>query len=176
MKTKLVLILLLVLLFIAVMLDKWVNLHFHQVVDFRNDSTLKTGTYAVRVGIENARRTLHAVSNLASLSFVAVVAFIIMFAAHVTSLRVIILLLSVSIIAVTGLYKLVATRKSSGQTDLVTELPWIYLGLTYLLFRVLPPIILALPAFLEPAMWMLVLFSCMYLIGESSYALKYQYE
>ena len=68
----------LVLLFSAVLLDKWVNLHFHQVVDYQADFNRKNRTYAVRVGLEHTRSSLQFASLFASLSFISALASVIL--------------------------------------------------------------------------------------------------
>ncbi|MFC1504380.1 UbiA family prenyltransferase, partial [Spirochaetota bacterium] len=59
-------------LFIAVFSDKWINLHFHQIIDRNNDLAAGDRTYAAGVGISQARRSLSIAAN-ASLLFLVLV-------------------------------------------------------------------------------------------------------
>ena len=63
------------LLVAAVFSDKWVNLHFHQIVDHQSDSSAQTRTYAVEVGPERARQTLLPLAYLSSLIMLATLAY-----------------------------------------------------------------------------------------------------
>ena len=167
---------LLTLLVFAVMLDKWVNLHFHQIVDYQADFNRGSRTYAVRVGLERTRWSLQPVSLLASISIIGVLAFIILSVRQEIIWCIIISVISILVVVATGAYTRILDKKSEKVLDLVSELPWIYLGLTYLLFRILPPIIFTHLALKEPMMWILVALSCVSLFGESLYSIRYQYE
>jgi hypothetical protein len=57
----------LILLAASVLLDKWTHLHFHPIVDYRNDWIIGGKTFAVRVGIEQARQSLKLLSFKCSL-------------------------------------------------------------------------------------------------------------
>ena len=79
-------------------------------------------------------------------------------------------------VAVVGIYIKYLKDNSRHLSDLINELSWLYLGLTYLLFRVLPPIIFTYLAFKEGVIWILVIVSFLSLIGESLLTIRYRYE
>ncbi|HJX34285.1 MAG TPA: UbiA family prenyltransferase [Desulfatiglandales bacterium] len=167
---------LLIMLFLAVMLDKWVNLHFHQVVDYQGDLQMDIGTYAVRVGLERTRESLRVASVLASLAMITVIVYTILLFNQERVWGVIIAITSIAVIAAVGIYIKYLKERSYNLSDLIKELSWIYLGLTYLLFRILPPFILVYLAIIEPVMWILVTLSLLSLMGESLYAIRYNHE
>ncbi len=169
-------IILLSMLFLTVMLDKWVNLHFHQVVDYQGDLQMGIETYAVRVGLEQTRQSLRIVSGLASLAMITVIVYIILLFNQEGAWAVLIVLTSIAVVAAVGIYIRYLKERSCNIPDLIKELSWIYLGLTYLLFRILPPFMLVYLAMIEPVMWILVTLGCINLLGESLYAFRYEYE
>jgi 4-hydroxybenzoate polyprenyltransferase len=159
-----------VLLFGSVFLDKWVNLHFHQIVDFEADSRQGRGTYAVRVGIERARRTLTWAAGLASLATATVLVWL-----AVKVLPVWATLVAGALAAAAGVYARLARRKADRATALVRELPAHYLALTYTVFRILPPILLALLALREPTLWVIAAIPAVFLVGDSLKFIRYRY-
>ena len=169
-------IILLSLIFPAVMLDKWVNLHFHQIVDYRGDLNAGIGTYAVRVGIERTRRSLRLVSFLASLSMIIAIVFILLLFKREIIWWTTIMFISIVVVASTGIYIKIQKEGPGDISDLVRKLPWLYLGLTYLLLRILPPVIFTYLALREAVIWILVIISILSLIGESLYMIRYKYE
>lgn len=163
---------LLLFLILVVFSDKWVQLHFHQIVDYNVDLKTGTQTYAVRVGLERARATLQIAALAASLLMIGLLSFFLFFLQHGSSIRVVILAIATSIIATSGIF----ARKKKNWSILIQELPWIYLGLTYLTFCLLPPIILAYSALREPLIWILVILSILSFLGISRHSIKYKYE
>ena len=93
-----------------------------------------------------------------------------------TSWRVLTLSIIAATVAAAGLYCRSSMKDSATATDLVRELPWYYLGLTYAAFRIMPPLVLTHQALRAPSLWILVLLSILFLLGESRYALQYRYE
>jgi len=164
------------LLFLAVMLDKWVNLHFHQIVDYQVDFHVGIRTYAARAGIDLTRRSLRVVSLLASLSMITTIVFIIFLFKQETVWWIIIAGTSIVVVSAVGIYVKYLKEKSEDVSDLIRELPWLYLGLTYLLFRMLPPVIFTYLAIKEPIIWILAAISFLSLIAESRYTIRYKYE
>jgi 4-hydroxybenzoate polyprenyltransferase len=164
---------LLLLLAPAIFLDKWVNLHFHQIVDYESDLKMGTKTYAVLAGPENARKTLKWISWLASLWLVVVVLFV---ALLLPEWRVIIIP-AVSTTALACIFYIFITRRSFvKETSLVRELPGLYLGLTYAVLRLLPLVLLIRLSLWEPSMWAAFALTVIILAVESWFFLRYHYE
>jgi 1,4-dihydroxy-2-naphthoate octaprenyltransferase len=167
--------LLLAFLCIAVGSDKWIQLHFHQVLDFQADRRSGTRTFAVRIGLENARLALRAAAFLASLSLLSLLAYTLNVLEPDATLQILVVLTSVAVVASCAAYVRVGKRRPHGATALVSELPWIYLALTYLLFCALPPLGFLLLAFDEPLIWPLVVLSGLSSVGLSLQSLRYEY-
>ncbi len=155
---------------LAVLLDKWVNLHFHQVVDRQADGEAGVQTLAVRMGPDRARWWLQWTASLACLSMVGVVA---LSAVSVPSWRLAIAGTSAGAVFAVGMYAGCIRRFRERESALLRELPWTYLGLSYTAFRILPLVLLARLAVREPTMW--VVFGVVaLLVGlESRHALRY---
>lgn len=157
----------------AVFLDKWVNLHFHQVVDYESDLKMGTKTYAVLVGPDYARKSLKWVAGLSSLWFLAVFLYVSLL---LPEWRAIIILAVVVTVLACGFYIFITRRSSRNETSLVRELSWLYLGLTYAIFRILPLILIVRLSFREPSMWAAVALTVVILVVESWFFLRYHYE
>ncbi len=155
----------------AVFLDRWVNLHFHQVIDYDADSRGARETYVVRVGLDRARLTLQWAAALASVALVAV---LIQLAASPQTTALPVVGIGVASALAAGLHAR-AVRASGRGTSLVREVPWHYLGLTFVLFRLLPPVFLARLALAEPTLWMPAVAAALTSLLESRLALNYQY-
>ncbi|MBM4039721.1 MAG: hypothetical protein FJ290_14530 [Planctomycetes bacterium] len=138
---------LLPLLCLPVFLDKWVNLHFHQVLDREADRSAGVRTYAVAAGLERARRTLMAAACLASASLAGVLAFV---AVALPPWGPWVAGAALLIAGAASAYAFLTRRRRGEATRLVAELPCHYLGLTYSLFRVLPVLLFATPALWVP--------------------------
>ena len=155
----------------AMFLDKWVNLHFHQVVDYETDCSSGTRTLAVLIGLERTRISLQWVAVFASISLVAVFAFL-------GFLEPIWRLAIFTVCGGTVLSAALYTRRSrqhlAKATSLVRELPWPYLGLTYAVFRILPLILFARLALAEPTMWLLTGVVGLSLLLESQHSARYR--
>jgi len=162
----------LALLAAAVFLDKWVNLHFHQIIDHEADARQGCPTFAVRVGIERARTTLQWAAAIASLAMVAVLAFV---AARLGAIG----LVAAGVGAVTclaaGWHVRRARRGKRSASALVRELPWHYLGLTYAVFRVVPLVILVGLSLREPAMCLPTAVAAAVFAIDSGHSIRYQY-
>lgn len=157
----------------AVLLDKWVNLHFHQVVDYEADLEQGSNTYATRVGVQRARQTLLWAADLASLAMVAVLAYL---AAELPpSEWIVVAVGAVAAAAVAGYAWLARRRGGRRASDLVRELPPYYLGLTYASFRLVPLLILVRLALAEPALWAAAAAVALSVLIESAYSIRYRY-
>lgn len=164
---------LLLLLAPAVFLDKWVNLHFHQVVDYESDLKMGTKTYAVLVGPEYARKTLKWISGLTSLWLIVVFLYV---ALLVPAWRTVIILAVGSTVLACGFYIFITRRSFRNETSLVRELSGLYLGLTYAILRILPLVLIVRLSLREPSMWAAAVFIIIILVVESWFFLRYHYE
>ena len=135
-----------------VLLDRWVNLHFHQVLDCQADGASGCATYAVRVGVDAARRTLRAMALLASLTVLALLALV---AIELRPLGTAASAAAVVVAVAAWVYGILSRRRSPGASPLVREAPAHYLGLTYAVFWILPPLLFARLAADEPTIWVL---------------------
>jgi hypothetical protein len=81
----------------------------------------------------------------------------------------------VAFAAAAGVHAWVA-RRSPRASALVRELPAPYLGLTYALFRVLPPLAFARLALEEPAMWVVAGAAALSALVDSWHSVRYRYE
>lgn len=164
---------LLLLLTPTVFLDKWVNLHFHQIVDYESDLKMGIKTYAVLVGPASARKTLKWIAGLTSLWLIAVFLYVVLL---LPEWRVITIPAVGITVFACALYILIIRRSSEKETSLVRELPWLYLGLTYAVLRLLPLVLLIRLSFQESSMWAAVAFIVVILMIESRFVLRYHYE
>jgi 4-hydroxybenzoate polyprenyltransferase len=164
---------LLLLLAPTVFLDKWVNLHFHQIVDYESDLKMGTKTYAVLAGPDRARKILKWISWLTSLWLLAVFLYIALF---VYEWRAIIILVVGFAVLACAFYIFLSRRTSGLETSLVRELPWTYLGLTYAVLRLLPLVLLVRLSFHDPSMLVSVALTGVILMAESWFFLEYHYE
>jgi 4-hydroxybenzoate polyprenyltransferase len=156
----------------AVVLDKWVNLHFHQVVDHDADSATGARTYAVTVGRAAARATLAVAAWLAASWLAGSIVYAI---AVLPAWRPAAGTLSAAGALAAGLYAARSRGVGRQETSLVSELPAIYLGLTWAAFRVLPAILLARLVLLAPGMAVPLALFVALLALEAWYCFRYQY-
>jgi len=162
----------LTVLVIAVSLDRWVNLHFHQVIDHESDAASGTRTYAVAAGLPRARLTLAWAARLASLALAAVLAFL----GVVLPLTATPLLATAAAIELGAALHARAVRRRPSASSLVRELPSHYLGLTFALFRVLPVLLLARLAWADAMMWIPAALAALTSLLESAISLRYRYQ
>jgi hypothetical protein len=163
------------LLFLAVFSDKWVQLHFHQVVDHAADLASGTRTFAVKAGLQSARRTLRAAALLAAVSIGCLLAVIAGFSLGSAVKKAAAFGLVIIVVAASGAYAKAAKRRPGGASSLIRELPPVYLGLSYLAFCALPPIALAVLAFREPLLWIVAAMSGLSMIRLSWQLFRYRY-
>jgi hypothetical protein len=164
-----------VIALIAVFADKWVQLHFHQVVDHAADLGRGTSTYAVRVGLGRARTTLRVAAWLASAVLAGLVAFILHAASPSLGRFLALLALTAAVLAASRRHAAGCRAAAGAQaTALVRELPWGYLGFAYLSFHALPPALFALGAGEERGLWALALLSGLSLAAVSRHSLRFR--
>ena len=157
----------------AVLLDKWVNLHFHQLVDYEADRSGGVQSYAVRAGYKGARRLLKQVSILTSAWLLATLVFVVFL---MPTWRGIIAGGSIAAILAVAVHVGIKRQNPAKATVVICELPTAYLSLTYVLFRVVPAILFLRLAFLKPMMWVVFSIMALLLMIESLHALRYQYD
>jgi 1,4-dihydroxy-2-naphthoate octaprenyltransferase len=155
---------------LAVFADKWVNLHFHQVLDAESDGASAQGTYAVRVGVPHARRTLAAAVAVAVTAMLATAATTV----SATDQKLAVALM----LALAAALPIVHSRRRRGTaraTPLDHELPPLYLGLTFAVFRALPLLLLAKTLFVSPAMLPVTGLALILCIVEGVQSLRYRH-
>jgi 4-hydroxybenzoate polyprenyltransferase len=155
----------------AVLLDKWVNIHFHQVSDCASDRDSGIRTYAVDVGPERARRSLRWAAGAASGWLVGTLAFV---AARLPPWGIVVAAAGLLTVLAAGAYAGVMRRQPERTSVLLKELPWPYLGLTYAVFRVAPLLLLARLAAQERTLWPLLAVAGLSLAVESWHASRYE--
>ncbi|HWR97373.1 MAG TPA: UbiA family prenyltransferase [Candidatus Methanoperedens sp.] len=162
---------------VAVGLDKVVQILFHQVVDHAADLERGTSTYAVRVGLDRARATLRRAVALTCVALAGLVGFVLR-ESFASPARLFALLALAAVVLAASRWHAGRSRAAAGarSTALVRELPWSYLGLAYLAFHALPPVILALAAGEDRGLWTLALLSGLTLVVVSGQSLRYRHD
>ena len=158
----------------AVFLDKWVNIHFHQIIDHASDLGSGTQSYAVRAGIERAVGTLRTASAVAALWFAGVIVFVSWIQTSVW--RALVLAVAVIIVLGSAYYSAASKRKARGGTHLVRELPFFYLGASYALFRATPLVLMARLALGHPGLIAPAAAAFVLVAAESFFVYSYRYE
>ena len=165
---------LLPLLFIVVTSEKLIQILFHQILDFDSDRAEKVGSFAVTAGRERAGHTLRLILNfaLAADAVLLVYALFIVAKKHPPFLW---LLGPACLLAVfaAGLYASIISKRAGTSTALTERLPWTYLGISYVLFYLLPPLLLLTLSLRRPEMWVLTALSALWLLGVSLNILHY---
>jgi len=159
--------LLLPLLFFVVFGDKLIQILFHQIADFDSDSAERVKSFAVTAGRGRADRILRSVLKTV-MAVDTVLLFYILFEMkeHPRFLGLLGLICLLGV-AATGLYVRIFSKKFKTSTELTERLPWAYLGLSYVLFYLLPPLLLFILALSDPKMWILAALSTLSLLGVS---------
>lgn len=155
----------------AVFLDKWVNLHFHETLDYETDAKVGIQTLAVRVGIRQARRWLYRTAGLAAAAAAALLAFTI---ARLPEGRILMMLGMIGVLAISTAYVLWERRRSTGPTALVQALPWPYLASTLTAFRALPFFLIVWLASSRGSFWAIAAPALVSLVAESLYTFRYR--
>ncbi len=156
----------------AVALDKWVNLHFHQVVDHDADRSRGRRTLAVALGLGRARATLRLAAMAAALAALAPIAFV---AGWVAPRGRLVAVAAAVVAAAASAYAWRARRSGGTASALLRELPPLYLGLSYAAFRALPLLLLASVAVERPGLWVAAALAALTIAGESAHAFRYEY-
>ena len=159
-------------LFPAVVLDKWVNLLFHQMVDWRADRAGGARTWVVAVGPQAARRALKWTSYLAAAWLALTEGYV---AVRMPAGGALVAAVA-GLIGVAAGVHVAATRNSPRRSPLVTELPWTYLGLTLALFRAVPFVLFLALAATRPAMVPVFVICALLLTVEALHSLDYRCE
>ena len=155
----------------AVFMDKWVNIHFHQVIDCEADAAAGTRTFAVAAGAGEARAALLWAAVLASVAMVGGVA-----CSAVSAGAWGWAVAAGSLLTVAGMAAHVTrARRRPERTALVEELPWHYLGLTFALFRVVPAVLMLRLALHDPAMRGAAALLLVLLAAEARHLVGYRY-
>jgi len=163
----------LVILFPVVMLDKWINLHFHQILDYDADLGRGINTLAVHSGQAGARKWLTIMSGLSSILFVLVFIHI---ARQFPDWFVTMCVLGGAVLVMVFFFSRLSKSRPYETSSLVQELPWPYLGTTLALFRLLPGILFFRLALQDDRMWVVFAVAFVLLGLESLLNLRYQYE
>ena len=156
----------------AVFLDKWVQLHFHQITDHEADAACGCRTLAVHLGLRRARRMLQVAATLASLSIAAVLVYI---AVRLDTLGLVAAGVGAAVSIAAGRHVILARRGMRPSSALVRELPWYYLGLTYSVFRIVPLVILVGLSLQEPTMWVPLAVAAAIMAIDTRLSSRYQY-
>ena len=156
----------------AVLLDKWVSIHFHEVIDYAADRIGGIRTYPVIVGHEHARRSLKRVARLAAVWLMGTLVFV---AFSVPTWRIAIAGAGVGVILGVALCAKIMLQRPDRASALLKELPGTYVGATYALFRGLPPVLFARLALLEPKMWAVFCIVALSITVEAWHVLRYHY-
>ncbi len=159
------------ILSLAVFLDKWVNLHFHQVVDFYADNRSGTHTFTVHHGIIRSRAILRIVIITACAVFFIAAGYVVVMRPNLWYF----ILLPLGVVTA-AVVLFLQRRYSTVHSTLTRELPAYYLGLTFALFRVVPLLLFIRLAALYHELWLLVCIMALLLILESLHAFHYSYE
>jgi len=157
----------------AVFLDKWVNLHFHQVIDYEADSRSGVRTYSVAVGPQCARRALGWAAGLGSVWLLGTLAFVTL---SLPTWRVAVGGTATAVVLAVAVYARSVRRHPERASALLQELPWTYLGLTLTLFRVLPLVLFVRLALAEPTMWAVFGVVASLSLVESWHSFQYHYD
>jgi hypothetical protein len=159
--------LLLPLLFTVMFGDKLIQILFHQIADFDSDSEEKVKSFAVAAGRGKTDRILGSVLKIAMAADVLLL-FYILFEMQVDPPFLWLIGLSCLLgVVASGIYVKIISKKFKTSTELTESLPWTYLGLSYVLFYILPPLLLFMLALREHGMWVLATFSTLSLLGVS---------
>jgi hypothetical protein len=156
----------------AAFLDAWVNLHFHQVVDYPTDQERGVRTWVVDVGLPRARTQLKLAAQASAAWSAAALLLILMTLPRGRALAA---SACTCALAVVSLHVWLSRRGPARTSRLIEELPWTYLALTFTLFRALPLAVLAALALQRPGARGLFL-AALAMIGlESSQMYRYRY-
>lgn len=156
------------LLFIVVMGDKLVQILFHQVLDFDSDHREKVGSFAVKAGLDKAKKTLRLILYFALAADATLLgASLFLVAGKQSSFLWLIGPACLFGILAAGLYARIISKRARTSTALTERLPWLFLGTTYVLFYLLPPLLFITLALRAPEMGILAALSALFSLGMS---------
>ncbi|MBN2409298.1 MAG: UbiA family prenyltransferase [Candidatus Aminicenantes bacterium] len=158
---------LLPLLFSVVLAEKLVQILFHQVVDFDSDSADEVRSFAAVVGRGKAGLALRLALNVAVAADIVLLFYVLAVTRRQPGVLWLITLAALAGVCGSFLYVRIISKKYRTATALTQTLPWVYLGLSYVIFYVLPPLLLGALAWSEPKMGILAGLSVFSLLGVS---------
>ncbi len=158
---------LLSLLLIVILAEKLVQILFHQINDFDSDRADKVMSFAVTAGRERAEQALRLVLNIA-VAVDLVVMFYLLFETRGRPLFFALISLACLLGAgASATYVRIISKKLGTSTKLTEMLPWSYLGLSYGVFYLLPPLLFLALSLRDPLNWVLLALSSLSLLGVS---------
>lgn len=162
-------------LLLAIAGDKLVQILFHQIVDFESDRADQVKSFAVTVGRAKAERALRSVLAVVVALDAALLLSVLLAVRDDPTIFGLACLASILGLGGAGLYSGIISRKLGTATELTARLPWTYLGLSYLLYYGLPPLLYLSLARTEPEMSVLAALSVLSLLGMSVNFLRYRH-
>lgn len=155
-------------LLMGVMLaEKLVQILFHQINDFDSDREDEVMSFAVSAGRERAEQTLRLVLNIAVAADLVVVFYVLFETKEQPLLFALLGLACLLGVGASAAYVRIISKKLRTSTKLTEMLPWPYLGLSYVIFYLLPPLLFFILALRDPFNWVLVALSFLSLLGVS---------
>jgi 4-hydroxybenzoate polyprenyltransferase len=164
---------LLPLLLTVILAEKLVQILFHQIIDFETDGADGIKSFAVTAGRERAARTLRLVLDIAVALDLIVVFFVLFKTREQPFFLALLGLACLLSVGASAVYVKSISKKLGRTTALTESLPWSYLGLSYTVFYILPPLLFFVLAWREPLNWVLVALSALSLVGVSVNYLLY---
>ena len=154
----------------AVALDKSVNLQFHQIIDYEGDRRAGIRTCVTEIGLSRAKSWLGWVSWLATFWLFATIVFAVV---SLPTWRTWVAYGMGAVLLAVSAYS-IGQRRRDEATELVRNLPWPYLTLTYVAFRALPIVLLARLTLQAPAMWTVACVATALVLIESWQSFRYR--
>lgn len=155
-----------VLVGLALFLVHWVNLQFHQILDYGKDREQGQGTYVARVGLDRARRSLRFAFWLATAAmFIVLIWLAFGLGAKWEAVT--------AVVVVIGAVPYLRRGKAAG--ELVQELAPAYLALTFALWRIVPFLLFARLSLRVPALWGLTCLTSIVLLHDALVYRNYRY-
>lgn len=154
-------------LFVIILAEKWVQILFHQIVDYDTDSAERVRSFAVVAGSSKAEQGLGFISHVALTVDLVVLGYILYFMKEKPLFCWLIGLAGLGGIIGSFFYVRVISKKHKTTTALTEKLPWAYLGLSHVLFHVIPTLLFLALTLSEPKMGILAGLSALSLLGVS---------
>jgi 4-hydroxybenzoate polyprenyltransferase len=163
-------------LLLAIAGDKLVQILFHQIVDFESDREDQVKSFAVKVGRGKAEQLLRLILPVVVGVDAALLIYLLFIVRESPIIFWLVCLASILGLGGAGLYSGILSRKLGTTSELTERLPWTYLGISYLLFYGLPPLLYLSLACTEPEMSVLAAFSVLSLLGMSINFFHYRHK